>query len=247
VCSRQAFDDIDGLLEGPEGFDSSSSVWHATGWREVAALRRKLEDLRELRELVRQLGRGGGKGPLKKAPEQVYSSKSPPGVIRSPLQPEETRGLTRSGDLSRMLPFEAHLLAAGWPRFEPAKGDGTDEEGGSDRGERVVAREGSRGARMLFQARRCACTQLLLLLAGRLAHHTKTCPGVPQDHIALPSRAERMLMSYQREGWVEDEPARLTGRLEVRPAAELGPIIVCLDTSGEEGRCGVPGLQGRHL
>jgi hypothetical protein len=98
VCSRQAFDDIDGLLEGPEGFDSSSSVWHATGWREVAALRRKLEDLRELRELVRQLGRGGGKGPLKKAPEQVYSSKSPPGVIRSPLQPEETRGLTRSGE-----------------------------------------------------------------------------------------------------------------------------------------------------
>lgn len=68
---QQAFDDIDGLLEGPEGFDSSSSVWHQTGWREVAALRKKLEDLRELRELVRQLGRGGGKGPLKKAPEQV--------------------------------------------------------------------------------------------------------------------------------------------------------------------------------
>ena len=41
------------------------------GWREVAALRKKLEDLRELRDLVRQLGRGGGKGPLKKAPEQV--------------------------------------------------------------------------------------------------------------------------------------------------------------------------------
>ena len=41
-----------------------------------------------------------------------------------------------------------------------------------------------------------------------------------------------MLMSYERTGWVEDEPARLTGRMEVRPAAELGPIIVCLDTSG---------------
>lgn len=39
-------------------------------------------------------------------------------------------------------------------------------------------------------------------------------------------------MSYERTGWVEDEPARLTGRMEVRPAAELGPIIVCLDTSG---------------
>lgn len=42
-------------------------------------------------------------------------------------------------------------------------------------------------------------------------------------------------MSYERTGWVEDEPARLTGRLEVRPAAELGPIIVCLDTSGAWG------------
>ena len=42
-----------------------------TGWREVASLRKKLEELRELRDLVRQLGRGGGKGPLKKAPEQV--------------------------------------------------------------------------------------------------------------------------------------------------------------------------------
>jgi uncharacterized protein with von Willebrand factor type A (vWA) domain len=41
-----------------------------------------------------------------------------------------------------------------------------------------------------------------------------------------------MLMSYERQGWVDDEPSRLTGRMEVRPAAELGPIIVCLDTSG---------------
>lgn len=88
---------MDGLLEGPTGFDSSSSVWHQSGWKEVAALRRKLEDLKELRELVRQLGRGGGKGPLKKAPQQVAASRNPHGVVRSPLQPEETRGLTRSG------------------------------------------------------------------------------------------------------------------------------------------------------
>lgn len=140
-AGMQAFEDIDGLLEGPEGFDSSTSVWHQTGklrasacrepipaaghrgcqplgdheaaaasalhravvgaspaegrsvlrarsplspgWREVAALRRKLEDLRELRELVRQLGRGGGKGPLKKAPEQVGCQQcGPHGVPR---------------------------------------------------------------------------------------------------------------------------------------------------------------------
>lgn len=34
-------------------------------------------------------------------------------------------------------------------------------------------------------------------------------------------------------GWLEDEPSRLTGRFEIRPAAEQGPIIVCLDTSGD--------------
>ena len=51
-----------------------------------------------------------------------------------------------------------------------------------------------------------------------------------------------MLMSYEREGWVEGEPARLTGRMEVRPAAELGPIIVCLDTSG--GWVGLGGWVG---
>ena len=77
-----------------------------------------------------------------------------------------------AGDLSRILPFEAHLLAAGWPRFEPAadtaadgaasgpggdaavaaaKGDGSASSGG---GQRVLAREGSRAARLLFMARR---------------------------------------------------------------------------------------------
>jgi uncharacterized protein with von Willebrand factor type A (vWA) domain len=33
-------------------------------------------------------------------------------------------------------------------------------------------------------------------------------------------------------GWLEDEPARVTDRMEIRPAAEMGPIILCLDTSG---------------
>ena len=45
-------------------------------------------------------------------------------------------------------------------------------------------------------------------------------------------RAERMLMSYDRTGWLDGEPAKLTDRTEIRPAAELGPIILCLDTSG---------------
>lgn len=60
-----------GLMDGPEGFDSSLSVWQSTGWAEVESLRKKLEDLPELRELVRQLGRAGGVGPLRRAPEEV--------------------------------------------------------------------------------------------------------------------------------------------------------------------------------
>eukprot|EP00891_Asterochloris_glomerata_P001609 jgi/Astpho2/1609/e_gw1.00028.9.1_t len=170
--ATKAFDDLKGLMDGPEGFDSSLSVWQSTGWAEVESLRKKLEDLPELRELVRQLGRAGGVGPLRRAPEEVRKAGRPPGLIRSPLQPEETRGIARSGDLSRMLPFEAHLMAAG--------------------------PEGSRAARLLHMVR----------------------------------RVERNLMSYERTGWLQGEPTRVTARMEIRPAAEMGPIICCLDTSG---------------
>ena len=65
-----------------------------------------------------------------------------------------------------MLPFEAHLLAAGWPRWEDAPagsngGEGQEDEEGRDGsgGERVLAREGSRAARMLFMARRCEAAE----------------------------------------------------------------------------------------
>ena len=63
-----------GLMDSKSGFDSSLSAWKHTGWAEVDALRKKLEELRELRELVRQLGRAGGKGPLRRAPEEVGCS-----------------------------------------------------------------------------------------------------------------------------------------------------------------------------
>ena len=38
-------------------------------------------------------------------------------------------------------------------------------------------------------------------------------------------------LSYERVGWAE-EPAVTTEGTEIRPAAECGPIILCLDTSG---------------
>ena len=50
--------------------------------------------------------------------------------------------------------------------------------------------------------------------------------GVP-PHPAGPT-----LVPPLPAGWLEDQPAVITDRMEIRPAAELGPIILCLDTSG---------------
>eukprot|EP01025_Chloroclados_australasicus_P035095 TRINITY_DN3582_c1_g1_i7.p1 TRINITY_DN3582_c1_g1~~TRINITY_DN3582_c1_g1_i7.p1 ORF type:complete len:684 (-),score=104.20 TRINITY_DN3582_c1_g1_i7:184-2196(-) len=186
------FGDIgDFLNDSNDDIGLQRGRWQRTGWSEMQKLQKQLQDLKELRELVRNLGRGGGKGPLRKAPQQVYSHNYPYGVIRSVSIPEEVTGLQRSGSLSRMLPSEIALLAAGWPRYKLQQ----DQHGNE---EEVILKEGFRPARLLFMAR----------------------------------RAERNLMCYERTGWVDDEPARVTGRMEIRPAAEQGPIIVCLDTSG---------------
>lgn len=118
---------------------------------------------------VRSLGRGGGKGPLRKAPEEVYASRNFPGVIRSSLVPEQVQGLHRSGNLTQMLPAEAALLAMGWPRNR--KGDktsggirgrervavsvggaGSDGES-SETDDEAVEAKGSHPARLLFKAR----------------------------------------------------------------------------------------------
>jgi uncharacterized protein with von Willebrand factor type A (vWA) domain len=185
-AAMKHFGDLDDLLSGSSGWDLSHGMWQQSGWHVFRDLQKRLEKLRELRDLVRSLGRAGGKGPMRRAPKQVYASRHPPGVLRSELFPEQVRGLTKGGDLTQMLPAEVAMLAMGWPR----------EHGDSDEDE--VTSRGSHPARLLFMAR----------------------------------LAEKGLLSYQREGWVDDEPARVTRHLEVRPATELGPIIVCLDTSG---------------
>jgi hypothetical protein len=45
--------------------DLLSVSYAVQGWSQLDELRKKLEDLRELRDLVRSLGRGGGWGPLR--------------------------------------------------------------------------------------------------------------------------------------------------------------------------------------
>ena len=59
------------LMEGPVGYDLSHAMWKADGWKEMKELRKKLENLKELRDLVRALGRASGKGPKRRAPEEA--------------------------------------------------------------------------------------------------------------------------------------------------------------------------------
>ena len=82
------------------------ALWQRKGWKELDKMRAQLEDLRELRDLVRSLGRGGGWGPLRRAPVQYLDMKGRPGLLRTILEQQETRGLTRSDDISRLLPSE---------------------------------------------------------------------------------------------------------------------------------------------
>lgn len=166
----RAFEGLEALLGGA-GFELECNIWGRQGWSQLDELRKKLEDLKELRDLVRSLGRGGGWGPLRRAPVQRLDMNGRPGLLRTVLEAQETRGLTRSGDISRLLPAEAAVLA---------------------RGRRV------RQAKLLFYAR----------------------------------LAEKGLQTYERDGWGEFPTQINPERREIRPTADRGPILLCVDTSG---------------
>jgi len=166
----RAFDGLEALLGGGM-FELGGGIWNRRGWADMDKLREKLEDVRELRDLVRSLGRGGGWGPLRRAPVQRLEMKGRPGLLRTTLEAQETRGLTRSDDISRLLPSEAAMLA---------------------RGRQV------RQAKLLFYAR----------------------------------LAEKGLSTYERDGWGEFPTDINIDRREIRPTADRGPILLCVDTSG---------------
>ena len=92
----------------------AGNLWGRKGWAEMDSMRERLEDLKELRDLVRSLGRGGGWGPLRRAPIQYLDMKGRDGLLRTTLEAQETRGLTRSDDISRLLPSEVGW--GGWRR-----------------------------------------------------------------------------------------------------------------------------------
>jgi uncharacterized protein with von Willebrand factor type A (vWA) domain len=99
------------------GWDLSLGVLRSTGWAELVRLRALVERLDGLREVVRTLGR------LRMAAESQDREVTMSSVVdrmrratevseelASPFVPAETRGVTRSDEVSRMLPSETALL-----------------------------------------------------------------------------------------------------------------------------------------
>ena len=105
-----------GMLLG-RGWDLSLGVLRHVGWRELLALREVLDRLPQLREIVRSLGRLQTSdspdtddsvsdrlfGPVRRLEEELRE-------IRTPLVPEETKGVELSDAIPRMLPSEAAML-----------------------------------------------------------------------------------------------------------------------------------------
>ncbi len=96
------------------GWDMARGVLRHTGWLDLVRLRRLIEQLPQLREIVRSLGRFQVSTneeavadrlfvPVRRLEEERLE-------IRTPHIPAETRGIERSGEIARMLPAEALML-----------------------------------------------------------------------------------------------------------------------------------------
>lgn len=167
-------------------WDATRGLLRSNGWQDVLRLRRMLEQLPELRALIRQLGRARKReepdASHETAVEVVEQITSMVPCIREVVVPDlpgETRGVRRSGAIARMLAAEAVLLRH---------------------------------------------PQLRLIWFAR--------------------HAERTLLTYEENDVLEE--AIMAPRTQWRPTAgrrpdqrlEMGPIIVCVDTSASmQGAC----------
>ncbi len=101
------------------GWDLSRGVLRQTGWTDLLRLRALVEQLPQLRDIVRALGRlharDDGESIADRLLVPVRRLEEERREVRTPLAPTETRGVERSGEVARMLPLEAALL--GHPRL----------------------------------------------------------------------------------------------------------------------------------
>ena len=102
------------------GYDMSHAVWHNAGWQEMKDLRKKLENLKELRDLIKKLGRASGKGPKRRAPQEARPH-SPHQLAALHLLPQQWHTRHARRDASRAL--ESPLR---WQRRAPLDSQGCD-------------------------------------------------------------------------------------------------------------------------
>lgn len=114
----EVFGDLGQMLG--RGWDLTQGVLRHTGWLDLLRLRKLVEQLPQLREIVRALGRlqvstSHEASIAEKVLAPVKRLEEERREVRSPAVPTETRGVERSGEIARMLPIEASML--GHPRL----------------------------------------------------------------------------------------------------------------------------------
>jgi uncharacterized protein with von Willebrand factor type A (vWA) domain len=173
------FGDIGDLVKFNR-WDLTRGRLRSGAWQELMRIRKLLEEIPELREMVQKLGRARqtdipdlASAPEVQVMEPVTATVTEWCEIQVPELPAQTRGIERSGRASRMLPSEAVLLPH--PRL-----------------------------RLIWFARHAERTLLTY-----------------EDNDTL-----REPVSVQRETW------RPATRPRPERKLEMGPMILCVDTSG---------------
>ena len=108
----EVFGDL-GELVG-HGWDTARGVLRHTGWLDLVRLRKLIEQLPQVRDIVQSLGRLQDSAREDAVVEQIFISvrriEEELCEIRVPGLPPEVHGVERSGEISRMLPVEAMTL-----------------------------------------------------------------------------------------------------------------------------------------
>lgn len=94
------------------GFDLSKGVFQSHGWLDMVRLNKVIKKLPKLQALIKDLGREKETEgtTLQEIVQKMSVTARVEKYLPTPLVPMETKGITRSDSISRMLPQEASLL-----------------------------------------------------------------------------------------------------------------------------------------
>lgn len=108
----EVFDDLGQILG--RGHDLSLGILRHAGWKNLVRLHELVKGLPQLMQVVRTLGRMQAGGEETSVAEEVFEPvrrlEEERRNVPTPHVPAETKGVTRSGEVSRMLPSEAAQL-----------------------------------------------------------------------------------------------------------------------------------------